>query len=63
MCLVSPAVAMIQTTNAIVHFETAGVGASFENWHIAAKRFDAKTGIYIIIASCFYLPIIGLYLD
>ena len=61
--IVSPAVAMIQTVHAVVHFETAQVGANFDNWHIPTQRFDAKMGITIIILACFYWPLIGLYLD
>ena len=45
----SPAILMINSVFHIVHFETAGVGASFENWQIMAKHFDSKTGILMII--------------
>ena len=54
---------MIQTVFHIVHYETAGVGASFYNWQILVGHFDSKTGIQMIILSSIYLLLIGLYLD
>ena len=54
---------MIQAVRAIVHFETSEVGANFDNWHMIVKRYDSKTGIIVIILACFYIPLIGLYLD